>query len=263
MKHPQILEDMGFAKKEIAIYMALLELDTATASELAQKTDINRVSCYDVLKILIRRGLVSKIVKNKKTYFQAGDPRRLLDYLDREQEEQHKRTEKQKQLISEVMPELLSVLNPHQTKTRVEFFEGAKGMREAYEDSLTADGYYYAYANFETMHEGLPNFFPEYYHRRVKAGISGKGIFPDNPTTRKQIQHNKQELRESIIVTNKTFNFSPEVIIYNDKVLIASWKEKIAVIIQSKELADLQKQTFELLWNALQKDPDNIVSLMD
>lgn len=178
MQYPQVLEDLGFSPKEITIYIALLELETATATEIAKKTDINRTSCYDILSALIKRGLISKIAKKNKTYFHVTDPRKLLSYLDREKEEEYNKIEKRKKQVSEVMPELMSLFNPRTTKPKVEYYEGEKGMREAYEDTLTADKVYYSYANIETMHEGLPNFFPDYYQRRVKAKIVGKGIFP-------------------------------------------------------------------------------------
>ena len=45
--------------------------------------------------------------------------------------------------------------------------------------------------------------------------------------------------------------FSPEINIYNNKILITSWKEKMAILIESKELADLQRLTFNLLWETL------------
>lgn len=263
MQYTQVLENLGFSPKEIYIYTALLELETATATDLAKKTEINRTSCYDILSALIKRGLVSKIVKKKKIYFHITDPRKLINYLDREKEEAYNKIEKNKKQVSEVMPELLSLFNPTTTKPKIEFYEGAKGMREAYEDTLTADKVYYAYANFETMHEGLPNFFPDYYQRRVKAGILGKGIFPKNKTTLNQLQRNKEEYRESIVFGDETISYSPEVIIYNNKILIASWKEKIAIIIESKELADLQKIIYNQLWRTLQKDPKNIVSLLN
>lgn len=262
MQYIQVLENMGFSPKEIYIYTALLELETATATDLAKKTEINRTSCYDILSALIKRGLVSKIVKKKKIYFHITDPRKLINYLDREKEEAYNKIEKNKKQVSEIMPELLSLFNPKMTKPKVEFYEGEKGVREAYEDTLTADRVYYAYANIETMQHGLPNFFPDYYQRRVKAKILGKGIFPKNKITLERLKHNKEELRESIVLGDENITFSPEVIIYNNKVLIASWKEKIAIIIESKELADLQKIIHQQLWTALQRDPKNIVSLL-
>jgi len=262
MKHLQALNELGFSPKEIIIYLALLELETATASDLSKKTEINRTSCYDLLAGLIKKGVISKISKKQKTYFHVNDPRKLLSYLDREEQEAINKIKQKKNKLNEAMPELMSVFNPSPTKPKVEFYEGAKGMREAYEDTLNAKEVYYAYANIETMHQGLPGFFPDYYDRRVKAGIVGKGIFPKNEATLKQLENNKEELRESIVLGDETKTFSPEVIIYNNKMLLSSWKEKISVVIESKELADLQKLIFEQLWEKLQHDSKNIVSLL-
>jgi hypothetical protein len=37
----------------------------------------------------------------------------------------------------------------------------------------------------------------------------------------------------------------------NKKMVIASWKERMAVMIESKEFVDQQRIIFELLWRAL------------
>ena len=60
-------------------------------------------------------------------------------------------------------------------------------------------------------------------------------------------------MRETRFLPEDKMSFSPEVNLYNNKMLIASWKEKMAVIIESKELVDLQKMIFSLLWNSLKK----------
>ncbi len=255
MNYPQILSDLGFNKKEVSVYMALLEMFAATPTEISKKTNLNRTTCYDTLASLQKRGLVSKYKKRKKQYFHAADPRQLLSYLDREKQEYEKKINRQKKQLEAVMPELMSKLSPHQSAPKVEFFEGEKGMREAYEDTLNSKEYYYAYANHESMHEGMPNFFPEYYERRVKAGILGKGIFPANKGSLEQATYNKDELRHSLFLADKTKTFTPEVILYDNKMLVASWKEKMAVIIESKELAQLQKLMFEELWEYMKHDP--------
>ena len=46
----------------------------------------------------------------------------------------------------------------------------------------------------------------------------------------------------------KDFAFSPEINIYDNKVMIASWKDKLGVTIESKEIADAMKKIFELAW---------------
>lgn len=251
MRYPQILEELGFSDKESAVYLAILALDSATVADIAEKAQIQRTTCYEILDSLLHRGLLTKYTKHKKIYFSGGDPRRLLSYLDHEKEESIKKIELQKSKVSEVMSEFLSLIEPKSTKPKVELYEGEKGMREAYEDTLTADGEILAYANVETMHEALPNFFPEYYTRRTAAGVKIKAIMPANADSLARAKKDKEELRESVILPDARQIFSPEVNIYNNKMLIASWKEKMAVIIESKELADLQRVIYKIVWDAL------------
>lgn len=251
MLYNQVLEQLGLAASEITVYIALLELDSSSVTDIAKKSGINRTSCYDVLENLLKMGLISKFKKKKKIYFTAGDPRRLINYLDREKEEMAKKIDQKKEQVKEILPELVSKINPQSTKPKVTFYEGEKGMREAYEDTLTSENEILAYANVATMHEGLPEFFPEYYTRRTKAHIAIKAIMPDNAASRDRASKDVSEMRQSTFLKEKDQTFTPEVNIYNDKMLIASWKEKMAIIIESKELADLQRLIYKMLWNSL------------
>jgi len=249
----KIFEEIGFTKKETAVYLALLALDSASPKDIAKKAEINRTSCYDVLESLMKKGLVSKYKKKGKIFFQAGDPKKLIGYIERNKEEMTKKMEKQQEALQEALPELSALINPRSTKPKVQFFEGEKGMREAYEDTLTSHGDILAYANVETMHEGLPNFFPKYYERRAKANIHIRAIFPNNTLSRARHEKDGGEDRESVVLDDPDVTYSPEVNIYNDKVLITSWKEKMAVIVESRELADLQRVMFNQLWKALKQ----------
>ncbi len=250
-----LLEQLNFSEKESQIYLALLEAGSTKPGDLAKKTGLNRTTVYDICEILMQKGLVSKYKKGAGTFFNALDPKNLLNFLDREKEEKAKEIEKQKNKVSEFLPQLLSMQNIYSAaKPKVQFFEGEKGMREAYEDTLTSREIILAYANPQTMHEGLPNFFPEYYKRRAEQKIFIKAIIPRNEMSIERMSHNQEEMRDTRFLPEKQMSFSPEINIYNNKMLVASWKEKIAIIIESKELADLQKLSFDLLWNVLPKN---------
>jgi sugar-specific transcriptional regulator TrmB len=248
-----LLSALDFSEKESSVYLALLEIGSGKAKEISKKTGLNRTTIYDIFEVLMQKGLVSKYKKGSATYFNALEPRHLLTYLDREKEEHAKKIERQKTKVSELLPQLISLQNIFTNKPKVSFFEGEKGMREAYEDTLTADGLILGYSNIETIHEGLPDFFPEYYKRRVEKGIFGKGILPRNEASIERTRHNQDEMRAVRFLPEEEMSFSPEVNIYNDKMLIVSWREEMAILIESKELAELQKLTFELLWNSLPK----------
>ncbi len=249
-----LLKQLNFSEKETEIYLALLELGSAKAKEISRKTGLNRTTIYDICDSLLQKGLISKYKKGASTFFNALDPKHLLTYLDREKEEKSKEIEKQKEKVSSLLPQLLSLQNIYSTKPKVQFFEGEKGMREAYEDTLNSKEIILAYANAETMHEGLPNFFPEYYKRRTEKKIFIRAIVPRNKTNEERALHNQEEMRDIRFLPEEEMTFSPEINIYNNKILIASWKEKMAILIESKELSDLQKLTYNLLWNTLPRN---------
>lgn len=246
-----LLQKLGFSDKEIDVYLSLLKLGSAKAKEISKETDLNRTTIYDLMDSLVRKGLVSKFTKGKTTYFNALDPKRLLTYLDREKEEKIKIIDKQKQEVDDLLPELISLQDIKGTKPKVQFFEGEKGVREAYEDTLTSKEIILAYANVQTMHEGLPNFFPRYYKRRAGKKIFIKAILPQNKLSEERARKDQEEMRETRFLPDKQKTFSPEINLYNNKMLVASWREKMAVIIESKELVDLQKLIFDLVWENL------------
>jgi sugar-specific transcriptional regulator TrmB len=247
----KILEKTGLSKKEVKVYLASLHLGSQPASVIAKNTGIKRTTIYDIFDALIKKGLASKIDKGAAVYFQVLDPKNLISYLERDKNEYIRKIEKEKQEINEILPALQSLENPESTKPKVQFFEGEKGMREAYEDTLTSSESIRAYANVEDMHKGLPNFFPEYYDRRAEAEIFIRAICPDNKLSIERHKHDKDEMREIKLVDHKKYEFSPELNVYDDKVLIASWQEKMAILIESREIADLHKKMYDLLWDKL------------
>ena len=226
-----VLKELNFSEKEVAIYLTLLEIGQEKAGGIAKKANITRTTVYDILDSLLKKGLVNKYKKGAATYYGALDPNRLLTYIDREMESSQDKLKKQKEEIKNLLPELISRQNTNNAKPKVQFYEGEKGMREAYEDTLSAKDGIIAYANVKTMHEGLPNFFPTYYKRRSEENVFIRAILPQNEASKDRAERDQEEKRQSrFLPEDKTF--SPEVNIYNNKMLIASWKEKMAIIIE-------------------------------
>ena len=246
-----ILTKIGLTQKETAIYLSALRLGSETATNIAKYSGINRTTVYDIFDGLIKKGLATKIDKGTAVYFQVTDPKNLINYLESEKNEYIRKIEKEKQELTEILPAIQSIERAASTKPKVQFFEGEKGMREAYEDTLKSEEPIRAYANVEDMHAALPNFFPEYYARRSEKNIHIRAICPDNDLSVERKKHDAEELREIKLIPKDKYSFSPEINIYNGKVLIASWREKMAILIDSQEIADLHKKMYDLLWDKL------------
>ena len=54
-------------------------------------------------------------------------------------------------------------------------------------------------------------------------------------------------------------DFTPEINFFDNKIMIADWKEKLGIIIESREITKVFKQTFELAWEAAEKYHKKIV----
>lgn len=245
------LRNIGLKPKEVTVYLSSLRIGPQPIAVIADRSNLQRTTVYDVFKSLIKKGLASTSEKGNVTYFQVLDPQNLICYLEREKNEYARKISKEQEEIAAILPALKSLENPLCTKPKVKFFEGEKGMRQAYEDTLTSPESIRAYANIEEMHKGLPNFFPEYYARRTEAGLHIRAIFPGNEGSIERQKKDKNELRQTKLIPKEKYNFSPELNIYGDKILIASWQEKMAIIIQSTEIAELHKNIFDLLWSKL------------
>lgn len=245
------LKKIGFSDKEARVYMHLIRMGAQPASVISERTEINRTTTYDIIESLTKKGLIASTTKEGTTYFNALDPKELNNYLERNKVEYVREIERQQQEMQELLPALISLENPESTKPKVTFYEGEKGMRQAYEDTLTSTETILAYANVEDMHKGLKNFFPDYYKRRgVQNKIHIKCIAPDNPTSVQRHKHDKAENREMVLIPAKKYEFSPEINVYEDKVLYTSWREKMAIIIKSQEIADFHKKMYDLCWKA-------------
>ena len=237
------LEFIGFSEKEVLVYLALLELGKGTVTQISRRAGINRPTGYHVLASLETKELARTSGKEPKQEYVAESPDQIEKLLVKKIESDQTYIKEARKII----PELRSMHNVVD-RPKVLFYEGKEGLEKVYEDTLTSHETIRAYANVSEMHEALPHYFPLYYKRRTDKGISIRAIFPTNKAGFERAGEDANEARESALVPADKYYFSPEINIYDNKVMIASWKEKLGIIIESKEISDSMKKVFELSW---------------
>lgn len=235
-----ILRSIGFDEKESALYLAGLSLGSAPASAYAKTAKLNRITAYNTLEGLARRGLltVSRTARAKR--YQPVPP----DHLAIE-------ARKNADALQRVLPELRSLQGKDQRRPVVRFFEGWDGVRRVYEDTLTARSELLNYANSAEVRRFWPQYDEEYVAERVRRRIRLRGIAPDDEAGRKVHGEDRKRLREIRLVSGNDFDFRNEINIYDHKVAICSFGSAEAlfgVIIESVEVAETQRQVFEMAW---------------
>lgn len=237
------LELIGLSSNEASAYIALLELGKGTVSQISRKASLNRTTGYDVLDRLFSKELVSISGKEPKQEYVAESPDRIERLISVELERRQKELGDARKII----PELKSLHNVA-GRPQIRFYEGSEGLKHVYEDTLTSSEAIRAYASVDDVHAALPGYFPEYYKRRAKKDISIRAIFTDSPEGRELAKYDIEEKRESAFVSAEKYGFHPEINIYDNKIMIASWREKLGIIIESSEIADAMKKIYELAW---------------
>lgn len=253
------LEKAGLSNKESSVYVALLELGRGTVSEISRKALINRTTGYDILNNLVSKKLVSISGKEPKQEYMAESPDKLEIYINETIEERKLALND----IKKIIPDLQTLYNI-EGRPKIRFYEGKDGLQEVYEDTLSSHEEILAYASVEDIKPTLPHYFPEYYKRRAKKGIPIRAIFPESVDARERAKLDKVEKRQSVIIPADKFSFHPEINIYDNKIMIASWREQLGIIIESSEIADAMKKIFELAWaEALRLDSVKEKSLIN
>ncbi len=235
-----VLRGIGLDDKESQLYLSGLHLGSAPASEYAKASGLNRITSYNTLEGMVRKGHFTMVKKMRAKWYAPVAP----EYLALE-------ARKHVDTLEKTVPELRSLRKAKERKPSVRFFEGWEGVRHVYEDTLTSKTEIINFANSAVVRRFWPNYDLEYVAERVKHGIRLRGIAPDDEAGRRVHGEDRASLREIRLVSGKDFDFRNEINVYEDKVAICSFgspKDMFAVIIESKEVAETQRQIFEMAW---------------
>lgn len=243
MNYLKSLQKLGLNDKEQQIYFAILQLEKATANQIARKADLKRPTTYDILYRLQSQGFIYETEENNKRYFVANAPEKLVDII-----------ENQKRELQKDLPILNSIFNTNPKKAKVAYFDGYEGIKQLYEDtliSLKPGDEILAYVTDETI-EYLKDYALDYVKRRVEKNIKLRGIYQDSPILKEYLKKNKAELRTIKVAPKKQFPLKNEINIYANKMIVIAYSpEPYGILIESKEVVDTQRSIFEMAWRGL------------
>lgn len=243
-----VLQKLGLNAKEIQVYMIALTLGTQPASVIARRIKIPRNTTRFLLDKLVSKGFIKKTARANTQLYSPEEPKNLIIDLERQRVDANAGIDQKIKQLNEVMAELETRYRPESTKPKIAFYEGDEGLIKVYEDTLRSSETLRSFASFDDMHGVLPEYFKSYYERRTDKKINIRSIHPDTPLAHERTKEDKKEMRDSRLVPAKEYAFTPEIQIYDNKMVITSWKEKLGIIIESEEIYRAMVAAFELAW---------------
>lgn len=244
------LLEIGLTEGEIKVYLALLQLGSSTTGSIIQKSGVARSFIYTILQRLIEKGLVSYVSKEKIKYYQASDPSKIFDYIQKKEKD----FQQNKSRIQTLLPLLLQKKSEEAVDVRV--FEGFQGLISAHEHT-----YQELKKGEEYFYLGITQEQPEYYHsywnkdhkRRVRAGIFCRLLF--HPSTSQEILRNRNKYTGCDARYMPLFINTPAWFMgYRDYTVISFPSSKpVTIQIKNKEIAFSIKSYFETFWKKSKK----------
>jgi sugar-specific transcriptional regulator TrmB len=107
--------NLGLSEKETKLYLAALQLGTASITQLSLKAKIKRPTAYLVIAELLKKNLLIPIPKGKNIHYQASDPINL-----------DKEIERKKIALSKLLPELNNLYRSNYKPSKIKDYNQKK-----------------------------------------------------------------------------------------------------------------------------------------
>jgi len=226
------LIDFGLSHNEAKVYLALMELGSSTVTQIARRAKVTRTNAYHLLNSLLVHGLASMNQGKGKIVFSAEKPERLLFMMKEKMDEMERQFKDAENLIAE----LRTVHKGPEQQMKVRYYEGNEGIITVYEDMLRSRTKIIEYSSAEERQKFSSDYFQKYYARRTARGLETSSVMAQAPEALKLKERDPLSFSVTKIVP-EDFKTGTDISVYDDKVAIASLKEKFAVIVESPEVS--------------------------
>jgi predicted transcriptional regulator len=246
------LERLGLTSGEIKVYLALNKLGESTIGGIVDESKVSKSKIYDILSKLIEKGLAGYSIKSGTKYFMTNNPKMLLDYAKRKEDEL-KDTEKQ---INSILPNLIAERNTFSQQRIGEMYEGFQGVKAIREELMLTFEPGEALCVLgapKIANEKWEGWLLDFHKRRIARKVGMKIIYNHDARTFGEIR-TKMKLTQVKYMPNNLsspnwIDVFPEAVLF----VVLADKNPIAFLVRDKSLADNFRAYFELMWKLAKK----------
>jgi len=236
----KIVESIGLKPKEASVYLALLELQKGTVSQIAKLSSLKRPIIYVAIERLIKDGYVTQLPEKKINQYQVMDPVAILS--------QKKSILKN---FAQMLPLLQTLHNKGHGRPRIQYIESKKGIWNVYEEMNFVQEAFFV-SDYATLESHFPGAIKDWV-KNCRSGfykVVGRHLIPDSP---QNIEFGKmtKDANQKVRILPGIKKYNMDFTIYENKLAITSLgQEPFMVLIESQELVDSIKPIFEIAWRA-------------
>ncbi len=242
---------LGLSSEIADLYLALYAYGDQTISELARHSGVERTRVYRLMDELQSANLIEVEVKYKRKILRAAPIANLQILLSKKEQELHD--------LYKGLGDLETTLaqgGRSTSATKIQAYQGTEGLKQMFWNQTRGTG-----ENLSILHETVQirtdrAFFERWVQAFNKKGLQSRSVFGDNFVKNQQTwykKHTNERLSgwQGRYIPEGIFPITHSVVIYNDVTSYYNWKDGVmfGVEIYNQQIADAQRQFFEILWN--------------
>lgn len=236
------LRRLGFSKSEATLYLSLLKLGSSEVQPLIEETGFYKANIYQALERLCEKGIISKIIENKKRVYQIQKPESIIELIKKKRNE----LDEQEKIAKELVNNIEKRKSTHTQETAM-VFRGIAGVKQIYSEIIEKKLDYFVFGSPKESEIIIEDYYWQNLHLKQKENkIKAKMIF------HKSLIKWKKLIPKDIIdlrFLGEEFEPLTETTIYGKKVAFVVWTENpVVTIINNEHVADSYKQLFNILW---------------
>ncbi len=234
----EVLSGFGFNTKDEQVYLALLEMGTATLTPLSRKLRMPVTTVQSAMSRLQSKGVVITTKRKSRSVFEAHEPSVFKDLL-----------KEQATAIASIVPLLQSLKATSAEQTNVRVLERERVTEILNESLKCKDKLVLEIVSAKPFQDLIGEKY-HYTRRRLMEGISLKSLRVRSFEVKKYNEEtHKQEEREARFLPAE-LTFASSVLIWDQTVALLSTKSEGAhILITSPSIALMYRQLFDLLWS--------------
>lgn len=213
-------------------------------SNVAIKADIPRTSAYPFVQQLVDAGLIKKHLRSGKGKYQAESPDVLLVLLEKRKDEVNRSFQR----LKAGMGELKALEKTQKDRPKIQFLEGAEGIKQAYNRTFEAKEVLVQCLTDDYKDVVSGKFFDDYFKKFFnKTNIKSKEILTLDDQKYIDKYGSKKNLQRMVPTKG---NVETDIMIYEGTVIFVSFNKErpYAIIIEDENLANSMRNMYELAW---------------
>lgn len=247
----QYMNSLGFSESEALVFKTLRINGASKVLEISQMTGIPRTNVYRIVEKLTQDGVLHVTTEYGPQSYEAIKDEDLKILLEQKAETLSYLNQNFATFLRDINPKTTSF----EANTELRFYKGREGVRQMVWNILDAKEEVLSYT-YRTFDEMVGRKFAKQFEKdfRLKK-LKGRELVPWNweeksPFKKPYFANN--ELWQTRTTPQEVLDFKVQFDIYDDIVSIYEWRDEGifgGIEFYNKNLAQLQKGLFELVWN--------------